>query len=153
MGRSQTEETKEKIRQANYKKTYYKTLKFREKMRIAAKKRIWTDEQKEKMRHYRLGKKDSIEINKKKASRGEKNGMWKGAKASYAAIHIWIVKWKGKPNICVDCNITSSQKRIEWSNIDHKYKRILDNYVGRCISCHRKYDIKRGYRVFGRLIS
>lgn len=154
MGRSQTEETKEKIRQARLGKPRNFSIQALENIRTAAKARKgkWTDTQKERIRQANLGKKYSLEVNASKASKGKKNGMWKGSKASYTAIHIWVLKWKGKANKCVDCGITSDKRKIEWSNVDHKYRRNLDDYVGRCVPCHRGYDIKKGYRVFGRKI-
>lgn len=72
---------------------------------------------------------------------GEKNGIWKGDKVSYAGLHIWVRKWKGKP---FGCGICGSQKNIRyhWANIDHKYRRVLDDYMSMCCSCHKKYDVK-----------
>lgn len=69
----------------------------------------------------------------------EKN--WKGEKASLKAIHQWVYLWKGKPKKCEVC-LTTKAKKFEWTNKDHKYKRILNDYVRMCTSCHRIYDIK-----------
>ena len=139
-GWKHSEETKEKIKKANYKKTFYKTKEFSEKMSIAAKKRTWTDQQKERLRQANLGKQYSKEINAKKASKGEKNPMWKGNEASYYAIHIWVNSHKGKPQKCADCGATSSERKLEWSNVDHQYKRDINDYVARCVPCHRQHD-------------
>ena len=65
--------------------------------------------------------------------------QWKGDSAGYVAIHIWVRKWKGKPNICEICGIETA-KRYEWANIDHKYRRVLEDYIRACKSCHKKYD-------------
>lgn len=70
----------------------------------------------------------------------ENHPHWKGDKASYSSIHKWVTRQLKKPSKCVDCGTDS--KKIEWSNINHKYSRNLLDYVGRCRSCHRKYDHK-----------
>jgi len=31
---------------------------------------------------------------------------------------------------------------MDWSNIDHKYKRKEEDYTPRCRRCHRQFDIK-----------
>ena len=73
---------------------------------------------------------------------GENNSHWKGDKAGYHAMHKWIYNQKGKPKICVDCGATCKERRLYWSNIDHKYRRNLNDYISRCSPCHNKYDIK-----------
>lgn len=75
-----------------------------------------------------------------KAHKGKNNHYWKGNKASYSALHKWVNRWKGKPKICIDCSITCKERTIWWSNINHKYRRILSDYEARCVPCHRKYD-------------
>ena len=132
-GRKMTKENLEKIKESN-------------------KNRVWTTDMKDKLRQSNLGRKYSRKVNLSKGSKGSKNAMWKGDNASYYALHIWVTQNKGRPNKCVDCGTTSDKREIEWSNIDHKYRRNLDDYVGRCVPCHRRYDIKNGYRVFGRLV-
>jgi len=73
--------------------------------------------------------------------REERAYNWKGDKAGKDAMHHWVEKWRGKPNYCEICGTT--EKRIyDWANIDHKYRRVLDDYIRVCRSCHRKYDLK-----------
>ena len=36
----------------------------------------------------------------------------------------------------IDCN----KQAYHWSNIDHSYKRALEDYSPRCFSCYHKYD-------------
>jgi hypothetical protein len=73
----------------------------------------------------------------------DKSPNWK-VSPGYRAIHVWVIKNKGKAKQCEKCDKTSG--KIEWANIDHEYKRNLDDYIGLCTSCHRKYDIKfNGY--------
>lgn len=66
---------------------------------------------------------------------------WKGNFAGKSAIHRWVDLWKGKPKVCSQCG-TETAKKYEWTNIDHKYRRVLDDYIRLCTSCHRKYDIE-----------
>ena len=70
---------------------------------------------------------------------GEKNGKWKGDNAGYTSIHDWIRKWKGIPSLCEMCGTVTS-KKFEWANIDHKYRRVLEDYIRMCCKCHKNYD-------------
>jgi len=70
---------------------------------------------------------------------GEKHYLWKGKFAGYIALHTWVSRWKGKISKCEICG-TKSAKKFEWANIDHTYKRNLDDYMRMCTSCHRNYD-------------
>ena len=70
--------------------------------------------------------------------------MWKGENAKHAAIHMWVKLHKKKPNKCSDCGKIGNSRQLHWSNIDHKYKRNLDDYIVRCPACHKKYDLKNG---------
>lgn len=72
---------------------------------------------------------------------GKNHINWKGDNVGKHAVHSWIDRWKGKPNKCENCG-TEKAKKFEWANIDHKYRRVLDDYVRMCTSCHRKYDYK-----------
>lgn len=80
-------------------------------------------------------------------SKGEKNRSWKGKEAGYGSIHEWVSRWKGKPSTCEWCgkkNLFGHQ--IQWANIDHKYLRILDDYIRLCAKCHDFYDVSHGFR-------
>ena len=89
------------------------------------------------------GKKHTEETKRKMrlASLGKKNPAWKGDFASYAAFHAWVKQHKGKAKKCSDCGIIKG--KIEWSNVNHAYKRRLEDYKERCVKCHRKYDKKK----------
>jgi hypothetical protein len=66
------------------------------------------------------------------------------------AIHMWIKYYKGNPQICVDCGITTKEKKLQWSNVNHKYQRKLDDYAARCPKCHKKFDMEyNNYEVKG----
>jgi len=69
----------------------------------------------------------------------EKHPHWKGECASYSSKHKWIYRHKKYPKRCVDCK---KIKKLQWSNVDHKYRRNLKDYKARCCSCHRIYDKK-----------
>lgn len=69
----------------------------------------------------------------------EKAPNWAGEEVGYHGVHKWIARWKGKPKMCEMCGSTSKRK-YEWANIDHKYRRVLEDYIRLCTSCHRKYD-------------
>ena len=92
---------------------------------------------------HMLGRKLKKETIKKlkKQRKEEKNNQWKGDNAGIQAIHNWVKRYKVKPNYCEHCGTTSS-KRLEWANKDHKYRRNLDDFICLCTSCHTKYDIK-----------
>ena len=101
--------------------------------------------------YNRKGKKLSEE-HKLAIKRGKKIGedctFWKGNSAKHRAVHSWVVYYKGKAseNKCVDCG----KQARHWSNIDHKYKRDLDDYIARCYKCHFKYDRKFNNMKAGR---
>jgi hypothetical protein len=78
---------------------------------------------------------------KGKSAHGENHGRWKGKKVSYSGLHYWVARWKGRPKKCEICGTTTA-KKYEWANLDHKYQRILKNYKRMCTSCHRKHDLK-----------
>jgi hypothetical protein len=66
-------------------------------------------------------------------------GNFRGESAGYMAKHIWVKNNKGIANNCIDCK-ESGKNKYEWSNVDHKYRRVLEDYVSRCTQCHRIYD-------------
>ena len=86
-------------------------------------------------------RKKMIETRSKMNYKGEHNPAWKGEKVKYRGIHMWVQRWKGKPDHCEMCGAIGGRK-YQWANIDHKYRRVLEDYISTCVSCHRKYDIK-----------
>ena len=77
----------------------------------------------------------------------EKNWNWKWEQSKYTAHHMWVIFHKWKPNYCEHCKKTDLRPRqYQWANIDHKYKRNLDDYIRLCATCHKKFDIdNNGY--------
>lgn len=94
-----------------------------------------------------LGNKRSQETRQKIRVKmtGVSNHNWKN-KPCYGTIHVWVVRWKGKPDICEKCGRKENGHRMHWANIDHKYRRVLDDYIRLCSGCHGKFDIDKGLR-------
>ena len=66
---------------------------------------------------------------------------WKGKKASYRAVHAFIIRRYGKPNKCEDCGKENlSGHHVHWSNMDHKYNRDIKEWKKLCPKCHGKND-------------
>lgn len=78
----------------------------------------------------------------------EKNHNWKGDNVGYTGIHKWIVRHRGIPNHCEICG-TAKKVKYHWANKDHKYRRVLEDYISLCVSCHRKYDIENNNYLIG----
>lgn len=75
------------------------------------------------------------------ANTGRNNYSWKGDNVGYKCLHDWVSKWKGKPDNCEVCrNDKLKHRQYNWANVDHKYRRVLDDYIRMCVKCHRKYD-------------
>jgi hypothetical protein len=70
---------------------------------------------------------------------GENCPNWKGDSAGKHAIHRWVEKNKGRPKKCGICGIEGN-KIYDWANKDHRYRRVLDDYIRLCRACHQKYD-------------
>ena len=73
---------------------------------------------------------------------GKKHPHWKGNEASYGSIHSWVARHKGNAQKCSRCDRTQDETKIHWSNIDHKYRRNLDDYIALCPRCHKKHDLE-----------
>lgn len=71
---------------------------------------------------------------------GCNNFNWKGDKAQYHSIHMWIFYRKGRPKKCEHCGATD--KKLDWANINHSVSRILSDYIGLCRKCHVNFDNK-----------
>jgi hypothetical protein len=68
---------------------------------------------------------------------GEKNGQWKGDRAGYKAIHIWINFNVPKPESCSSCG---SIVKLEAANKSGKYLRDFSDWEWLCRRCHMKSD-------------
>ena len=97
--------------------------------------------------------------------RNEKAYNWKGDNVGYGGVHAWVKRIKGNPKECSQCEkkgkFTKYQKQgkqchkwnIDWANIDHKYRRKVDDYIGLCRSCHRKYDYQEEFKIMVDIIN
>ena len=63
---------------------------------------------------------------------GMQNSQWKGEDANYWTKHVWVARNKALPKACEECGATD--RKLEWSNVDHKYARRLEDYRGLCRS-------------------
>lgn len=79
---------------------------------------------------------------KKGQTKGKKNVFWKGNKVGYYALHAWLRREYGIPDICEFCNST---KKIQWASKDYSYSRNRDSWLKLCFNCHRKYDSQNGW--------
>lgn len=70
---------------------------------------------------------------------GAQHPQWKGNKAGYRAIHIWVTKQFGKAQECESCGSTKEQ-RYEWSNNSTQLTRDRKNWERLCVKCHREKD-------------
>lgn len=81
------------------------------------------------------------------AQRGEKHYYWKGDKVGYGGLHVWVRSRLGKAKKCIKCGLdkipVGKKRFFHWSNISGKYKRSLSDWQELCVSCHKKYDLKK----------
>lgn len=108
-----------------------------------------TEESKEKNRQKHLGKKQAKEHieNNRQTHLGDKNHNWKGDDVKYRSLHHWVVTNLGQPTKCEHCDKDGlTGKQIHWANKDHKYRRVLDDWIRLCPKCHGKYDKEHGLR-------
>lgn len=71
--------------------------------------------------------------------KGDRAYNYKGDKVSYAGLHMWVSRWKGKPNFCEICK-SKDAKRYEWANKSGEYKRDLNDWMRLCKKCHFAND-------------
>lgn len=71
--------------------------------------------------------------------KGNKHILWKGEDAGYRAIHYWVIRQLGPARWCSLCGAIG---KMQWANVDHKYRRNILDYFSACSSCHKKYDIR-----------
>ena len=109
---------------------------------MSTKNKVLTQEHKDAIRKGLTGYKqtDEHKRNTGKSVTGEKNGGWKGDEAGDNPKHRWVERQLGKASDyqCIDC----TNQALDWSNVDHLYRRDLDDYAPRCRSCHMIHDFK-----------
>ena len=72
----------------------------------------------------------------------EQARRWKGQKAGYHAVHIWLTEHYDKGDSCEECGTTEAS-RLEWANISGEYFREREDYRVLCPSCHRLMDNRK----------
>jgi hypothetical protein len=85
--------------------------------------------------------KEKLSIANKGKFTGSESHNWKGDNICKRVIHYRIEKILGKPKYCEVCK-SSTKKRYEWSNKNHKYSLNVKYWQRLCCSCHQKYDYK-----------
>lgn len=131
------------------------SLETREKIRNSLLGRKHTTERRLNQSRAKLGKKMSKEFCQKLSERNkglgikpptmydERHPNWKGDNVGYVALHMWVARNLGKPDMCEHCGKSGLQgKRINWANKSREYKRDLNDWLRLCIHCHRQYDKK-----------
>ena len=75
--------------------------------------------------------------------KGDTHYAWKGDKVGYFALHSWVRRTLGEPNICQHCNkiFPKNSRKLQWANKSGKYFRDLDDWLRLCVSCHISYDL------------
>lgn len=68
---------------------------------------------------------------------GAKNPHWKGDKVGKNPLHLWIKRYKPKPDFCVRCN---RSKPYDLANISGEYKRDINDFEWLCRRCHMQGD-------------
>jgi len=101
-----------------------------------------SNQTKRKISNTLIGKKPKNLEYLHRINKGKNHGNWKGDNVGYVSLHSWVYRWKGKPNQCNICNAHKKEKRICWSNTNHKYKRILKDWIPLCYRCHQNFDKK-----------
>ena len=77
----------------------------------------------------------------KEKMRNEKHPNWKGDEVSYWGIHKWVIRHKGQPDTCEKCGKSGLYgRKINWANVDNRYRRVLDDYIRLCVTCHSEHD-------------
>lgn len=86
-----------------------------------------------------VGHKPPKSAYKKGQNKEKSNFQWKGERATYSSKHSWVARHKTKPKNCENCGVEGDSRQITWSNIDHEYKRNLNDYKALCWYCHNKH--------------
>lgn len=118
-----------------------RTKEHRDKLRVAA-----LGNQHSLGKQNTLGFKHSAETIEKMS--GEGNSRWK-EDVGYNGVHGWVKRHKAKTGICSHCKDDvgfGTQRGTHWANVDHKYRRVLEDYIELCPGCHSAYDQANGLR-------
>ncbi|MFZ5845290.1 MAG: hypothetical protein ACOY0S_02370 [Patescibacteria group bacterium] len=59
-------------------------------------------------------------------------------------LHNWVKKNLGRPTHCEICK-SKDKKTYHWANKSGNYKYDLNDWLRLCVSCHKKYDLRKKY--------
>ncbi len=90
-------------------------------------------------RHRRYG--DVHAVHKGSPGTGPANRWWKGADASYTALHNRVYRRRGKASCCEQCG--AQGRKYEWAMKHGTDGTGVMDYVSLCKPCHRLYDLGR----------
>jgi len=77
-----------------------------------------------------------------KGRSGKVTPRWKGREASKNAMHKWLRKHFGNPDLCSNQNCEGKSQIFEWClKQGREYSHDPDDYLWLCRSCHRRYDL------------
>lgn len=71
---------------------------------------------------------------------GQRNVNWKGDDVGYYALHDWVIRQLGSPVGCEHCGLNDPNRKYQWANKSHEYKRDLEDWIRLCRPCHMRYD-------------
>jgi hypothetical protein len=77
----------------------------------------------------------------------ENHYAWKGEKAGYRAVHIWVSKYFGTPSRCEHCGKRGTGHAMHWANLSGKNKRVRTDWKRLCVKCHKKLDMLKHYKA------
>ena len=80
------------------------------------------------------------------AMKGANNPNWTGDDVSYKGVHIWINRYKPKPEFCEECGKLPPK---DCHNISGEYKRDINDYIWLCRKCHMESDGRMNNRDKG----
>lgn len=72
---------------------------------------------------------------------GPAHHSWKGADASYTALHNRVYRKRGKASCCEQC--ATDRGPYEWAMMHGTDGTNVDEYISLCRPCHRTYDLGR----------
>jgi hypothetical protein len=86
--------------------------------------------------------------------KGDKHHNWKGEEVNIVSKHIWLINNYGSANHCenrdnkifdFECNCKSNKYAYALKH-ECGYKKNIDNFYQLCYSCHKKYDLQKGWK-------
>ena len=79
---------------------------------------------------------------------GPSHHLWK-ENVSYSAAHKWAGRHMKPPKKCKCCGVSlcpicGQPGNIHRCNVDHKYRKRLEDWFWACSQCHKNYDVEHG---------